>query len=135
MLSFLGYHVGDTQPTARDIRWRVLEYAFEYHLPPLNGPDYFLRWSNPRTPHRLCKLANTLAALARNAKGRDAVSFASAIEDWECDLASLREKYYVDFFRFGWPTTHPEHCLFLACRTKVIAGAETLGGHQMTGVA
>jgi hypothetical protein len=30
---FLGYHVGEMQPTPRAVRWRVLEYAFEYHLP------------------------------------------------------------------------------------------------------
>ena len=109
MLSFLGYHVGETQPTPRDIRWCILEYAFEYHLPPLNDLDYFLKWGSPRTPQRLYRLANTLAAFTRNAKRREGMSFTSAIEDWESDLVLLREKYYLNFFRFGWPATDPLH--------------------------
>ncbi len=38
---------------------------------------------------------------------RDSVSFARAIDHWERDLVLLREKYYFDFFHFGWPATHP----------------------------
>jgi len=33
MLSFLGYHVGETQPTSQEVRWHILQYAFECHLP------------------------------------------------------------------------------------------------------
>jgi len=109
MLSFLGYHVGETQPTPRDIRWCILEYSFECHLPPLNDRTYYLEWGKPQTSKRLYKLANTLAALTRNAKRRDAVSFASAIDDWERDLGLLREKYYPDLFHFGWPATEHLH--------------------------
>ena len=50
-------------------------------------------------------MANTLAALTRNAKRRDTMSYAKAIDDWESDLALLRDKYYLDFFHFGWPAT------------------------------
>jgi hypothetical protein len=103
MLSYLGYHVGQTQPTSREIRWSILAYAFECHLPPLNGPIYYSAWGKPETAQRLKKLANTLAALARNAKGRDDTSYAAAIDHWERDLAHLHERYYVDFFHFGWP--------------------------------
>jgi hypothetical protein len=109
MLSFLGYHVGETQPTPQDIRWCILEYAFECHLPPLNDPVYYLEWGMPLTAQRLKKLANTLAALTRNANRRDAVSFARAIEHWERDLVLLRERYYLDFFYFGWPGTDHLH--------------------------
>jgi len=51
-------------------------------------------------------MANTLAALTRNAKRRDTISYAKAIDDWESDLVLLRDKYYLDFFHFGWPTSH-----------------------------
>jgi len=34
MLDVLGYHVGETNPTRRDIRRSILEYTFECHLPP-----------------------------------------------------------------------------------------------------
>jgi hypothetical protein len=109
MLGFLGYHVGETQPTPSGMRRCILEYAFECDLPPLNDRAYYLEWGNPRTPRRLNKLANTLAALTRNAKRRDAVSYAKAIDDWEHDLALLRERYYLDFFHFGWPATVSLH--------------------------
>ena len=109
MLGFLGYHVGKTEPTRRDFRRCVLEYVFECHLPPLNDRCYFLEWGQPGTTQRLKKLANTLAALTRNAKRRDAVSYARAIGDWEGDLDFLRERYYIDLVGFGWPATDRLH--------------------------
>jgi hypothetical protein len=51
-------------------------------------------------------MSNTLAALTRNAKRRGAMSYAKAIDDWEEDLILLRDKYYLDFFYFGWPAAH-----------------------------
>jgi hypothetical protein len=109
MLGFLGYHVGEMQPTSPPVRWRVLEYAFECHLPPLNGPAYYSEWGEPGTPRRLAKLANVLASLTRNAKRRDTVCFASAIKDWEGDLVLLHQRYYVHLFHFGWPATDTLH--------------------------
>jgi hypothetical protein len=50
-------------------------------------------------------LANTLAALTRNAKRRGGLCDAVAIDDWESDLAFLRERYYDDVFHFGWPAS------------------------------
>jgi hypothetical protein len=105
MLSVLGYRVGETEPTEQEIRRCILEYAFECDLPPVNDPAYHEEWGQPRTAQRLHKLANTLATLTRNAKRRNAVSLARAIHDWERDLAFLRDRYYVDFFHFGWPAT------------------------------
>lgn len=103
MLSFLGYHVGEIQPTRRSKRQRILEYVFECHLPPLNDRAYYLEWGSPSTSRRLQKLANTLAAFTRNAKRRDEIALARAIDDWEDDLAFLHDRYYVPFFHFGWP--------------------------------
>lgn len=105
MLRFLGYHVGETQPTPPNVRRCILEYAFECHLPPLNDLKYYQEWGAPQTAPRLKKLADTLAAFARNAKRRDIRSLAAAIDDWESDLEFLRDKYYVGFFHFGWPAT------------------------------
>jgi len=105
MLGYLGYHVGATQPTPRNIRRQILEYVVECHLPPLNDQIYHAEWAEPLSPQRLKKLANTLAALARHAKRREEGSWGSAINDWETDLALLRERYYVRVFQFGWPTT------------------------------
>jgi hypothetical protein len=58
----------------------------------------------PRTTQRLKKLANTLAALTRNAKRHDAPSYAKAIHEWENDLLFLYEKYYIRHFSFEWPS-------------------------------
>ena len=109
MLEFLEYHVGKTHPTPRDMRRCILDYAFECHLPPLHDPNYFSEWGNPRTTQRLNKLANTLAALARNAKRHDEASYAVAINDWEDDLDFLHNRYYVGFFHFAWPATDTLH--------------------------
>jgi hypothetical protein len=68
--------------------------------------DLMLQAGNLMTAQRLKKIANTLPALTRNAKRRDTMSYAKAIDDWESDLALLRDKYYLDFFHFGWPATH-----------------------------
>lgn len=109
MLSYLGYHVGETQQTSRHMRRHILEYVFEYQLPPLDSHDYYLEWGQPQTAQRLRKLANTLAALTRNAKRRNGISYAKAIGDWEDDLRFLREKYYFGFFHFWWPATDSVH--------------------------
>jgi hypothetical protein len=107
MLSLLGYHVGETLPLHPSIRERILEYAFEHHLPPVGDVAYFREWGEPQSAHRLQKLANTLAALARNAKRRDTAILARAINEWEQDLIYLYEQYYVRLFHFGWPVTEP----------------------------
>lgn len=104
MLSSLGYHVGETQPTRQQVRLCILDYAFECHLPPLGSPDYYSQWGFPQTTQRLKKLANTLAALTRNAKRHDTPSYAKAIHEWENDLLFLYEKYYIRRFSFEWPT-------------------------------
>jgi hypothetical protein len=109
MLSYLDYHVGETRPTAPGIRRCILEYVFECHLPPLDGPSYYSEWGQPLTAQRLRKLANTLAALTRNTKRKNSISYTQAIDDWENDLEFLHEKYYRNFFHFGWPAIESLH--------------------------
>jgi hypothetical protein len=48
-------------------------------------------------------MAETIAALARNAKRRADVGMEGAIEDWEDDLDFLFRAFYRGRFRFGWP--------------------------------
>jgi hypothetical protein len=105
MLGFLGYHVGETQPTAPDIRRCILDFVFDSHLPPLNGRAYHAQWGKPSTAQRLHKLANALAAFARNARRQDRAEMACAIRDWEEDLSFLHRRYYVNVFHFEWPDT------------------------------
>lgn len=106
MLGFLGYHVGQTNPTSRDARRCILAYVFECNLPPLNGPGYFFQWGAPHSARRLVKLADTAASLARNAIRRDSRALCMAIRNWEEDLEYLHERYYVGRFDFPWPTTN-----------------------------
>ena len=109
MLSFLGYRVGELQPTSPEIRLQILEYAFECYLPPLIDFTYHREWSEPLTAPRLKKIADSLASFARNAKRRNMHSWTRAIDDWETDLEFLFQKYYRDYFHFWWPTTGVFH--------------------------
>jgi hypothetical protein len=103
MLSVLGYRVGTTEGLPEIQRHFVLDQAFCISLPPLNGPAYMTEWAAPVTASRLKKLAETLAALTRNAKRRRSRDLQVACEEWEADLAFLYRKYYVRRFRFAWP--------------------------------
>lgn len=107
MLSWLGYRVGKTNPTPRAQREVILDYVFESELPPLNSHEYFAQWGEPATPKRLSKIAETIAAFVRLAKGRIDPRLGRAISDWEEDLKYLYDKYYVDQFGFDfmWPST------------------------------
>ena len=107
MLSLLGYHVGETLPLYPSTRESILEYAFEHHLPPVGNVPYLHEWGKPRSARRLQKLVNTIAALTRNAKRRDAMALARAIDEWEQDLMFLYNQYYTGLFHFGWPATEP----------------------------
>ena len=78
MLSLLEYRVGETNPTPDDIRWCILQFVFECHLPPMEDAINNLDWGMPQTAQRLKKLANSLAAFTRNAKRQNTVSLATA---------------------------------------------------------
>jgi hypothetical protein len=103
MLSALGYHVGVTEGLPAIQRRFLLDQMFEIRLPPLNDARYMLEWGAPRTAGRLQKLAETIAALTRNAKRRTSQDLHVACDDWELDLDYLYAKYYVGHFRFSWP--------------------------------
>lgn len=110
MLSALGYHVGVTEGISDIERRFLLDEMFGIRLPPLNSYSYMLAWGAPKTAARLKKLAETIAALTRNAKRRRSRDLQIACEDWESDLNYLYDKYYVRQyyvrqFRFAWPTT------------------------------
>lgn len=54
---------------------------------------------------RLQKLAETIAALTRNAKRRNAARMDKSIREWESDLAYLKRRYDEGRFSFTWPVT------------------------------
>jgi hypothetical protein len=50
-------------------------------------------------------MAETIAALTRNARRRRDQKMNAAIRDWEMDLDFLYWEYYVEKFKFDWPNS------------------------------
>lgn len=105
ILGYLGYRVGRGSDLSKRERELLLSHIFSMQLPPLNDPTYMRQWSLPDSPQRLRKMAECIAAFARNAKRRRTQNFAEAARHWEEDLSFLRRDYYVGKFRFAfdWP--------------------------------
>jgi hypothetical protein len=72
---------------------------------PIFPKEYLAEWDSPGTASRFRKLAETIAALTRNAKRRRDALFETAVEHWEQDLRFLYDRFYVGTFGFGWPDT------------------------------
>jgi hypothetical protein len=105
LLSYMGYHVGNTLGVVASKRRKILTEVFCGAVPPLFPRHYLEQWGKPSSPHRLMKLAETLASFVRNAKRKNTDSLAMAIDQWTADLEYLYLEYYVGKFHFGWPTT------------------------------
>ena len=106
MFSALGYHVGRTNGRSEQVRHFLLDEMFARALPPMNGPSYMRKWGSPATADRLQQMAETLAALTRNAKRHRSQNMQDACAEWESDLRYLYENYYVPMTklpRFAWP--------------------------------
>jgi len=103
MLSFMGYRVGSTNGMEVDERQQLLAAIFDGPLPPVFPRRYMAEWSRPSAPGRLRKMAETLAAFARNGKRRDDAAMDQAVEDWEEDLDFLFHEFYRGRFGFAWP--------------------------------
>lgn len=104
LLSFVGYRVGRNCASAQK-RQALLEAVYEREVPPVSSREYMLQWGKPKTAKRLKKLANALAAFTRQAKRNNPETLASAIADWEVDLAYLKRKFYAGVYSFTWPET------------------------------
>jgi hypothetical protein len=102
ILKLMGYTVGDTRGQPFEVRKRILSRVFSGSLPPAFEAQYLDEWDRPSTPARLKKMAQTIAALTRNAK-RKGSSMRSAIRDWDRDLEFLYREYYIGKFHFDWP--------------------------------
>lgn len=100
VLRSMGYQVG-VHGLPSNERRRLLNLIFERELKLALPPAYLSEWGRPGTPTRLRKLAHTIAALTRNMKRRSAD--APSIEEWEEDLAYLKQRFYIGRFSFDWP--------------------------------
>jgi hypothetical protein len=105
MLSALGYHVGSTYNLSESERRHLLDQVLVIPLPPLNDALYMREWAAPKSAARLKKLAETIAALTRNAKRRNSNWLQTACGEWESDLDYLHKSYYIGRFHFDWPVT------------------------------
>jgi len=118
VLAALGYKVGlSGLPDAR--RRELLRAAFEHPLDDLRDriglqphkiEAYLAEWGLPGSGRRLQRIAQSLAAFARNG-ARRGPSYKTAVQHWVADLAWLKAKYYQG--RFGrqvdwWPSAHVE---------------------------
>ena len=105
LLKFMGYVVGRTDGEPREVREAILAEIFSGQLPLIVSAAYMNEWGSPKSAQRLRKMAETIAALTRNAKRRRDSVMDDAIRDWESDLQMLYERYYIGHFHFAWPAT------------------------------
>jgi len=105
MLSVLGYRVGLRQGLRDADRHCLLDQIFERVLPPLFPRSYMDKWGKGGTAVRLRTLSYTIAQLTKNLKHKRDNRMHRAISEYESDLTYLYDRYYVDKFRFGWPST------------------------------
>jgi DNA primase catalytic subunit len=106
VLSYMGYRVGNASTLTSERRRRILEYVFLGELPQVNDRQYMRTWGKPRTAARLRKLANAVAAFARNARRKRKKNMNQAIADWEADLDYLKKQFYDRRSRdWHWPET------------------------------
>lgn len=103
VLSFYGYHVGNTNGVSSSIRKTILEGVFYAIIPPIFEFSYLYQWGAPETPARLKKMADVLASNARNFKRQQKSAYFDAIAEWEDDLHFLKNKFYIGKFNFDWP--------------------------------
>lgn len=105
VLGFLEYRAGKTADLSSSMRQGILKRVFEGTIPPAFPKIYLDQWGDPGTAARLRKIAESIAAFARNAKRRSDSRLDQAIIDWEADLEFLYYDFYVGKFGFGWPST------------------------------
>ena len=101
LLSDMGYRVGNNG-VAKSRRWEILDDVYLKELRLHLDKSYLAEWGRPKSSQRLKKLAETIAALTRNAKRKNS-NYAAAIHEWEKDLAYLKEKFYDGVYDFPWP--------------------------------
>lgn len=102
LFSHVGYHVGNDGEHP-DARRYILDCIFHNELPKVKSVEYMSEFGIPESSKRLQKMANHLAAMARNYKHNEHADYSQAIEDYESDLEYLYDKYYVGVFHFDWP--------------------------------
>ncbi len=99
MFSYLGYHVGE-QSKPDDDRINTLDWMFHNKLPQVNSDSYMAEFGQPESSMRLEKMANFLAAEARNFARKRTADYSLSISHYKTDLDYLYNQYYVGKFNF-----------------------------------
>ena len=94
VFSCLGYRVGK-QGTPDDDRQEILDWIFHNKLPRVNDDSYMAEFGEPESSMRLEKMANFLAAEARNFARKRTADYSQSIIHYKDDLDYLYHKYYV----------------------------------------
>jgi hypothetical protein len=102
-LKLLGYSVGKNGLNVAE-RKEFLKRFLTKPLPSIVSELFGDTWANPGSEERLRKMADTISSNCKNFKRNDATRYRVAIEDWEFDLAWLKNSFYKRG-RFPWPDT------------------------------
>lgn len=105
LLKHMGYRVGRAAPSESQRRAILLQLYQQKQLPSVGSRAYIESWGEPNSATRLKKIADSLAAFARNAKRREQEQLELSISQWEADLEWLRDSLYSGRHMFIWPST------------------------------
>lgn len=101
-LAAAGYRVGKTSGLSESQRRELLSDFFEYELDSSLIERYGEVVGSPWSGKRLSYIASMIAYHVRMRKLNDPEKYVYAIEDWETDLAFLKETYFDGGY---WPST------------------------------
>ena len=103
MLSTLGYQAGYMSFPEREY---ILKFLMEdENLPFVQSPAYMATWGSPLSEKRLIKLSYLLKNLI-NKKNKAGGFYhkEDTRKNWSDDLNFLHKEYYVNKYKFKWPS-------------------------------
>ncbi|WP_424947234.1 F0F1 ATP synthase subunit delta [Candidatus Spongiihabitans sp.] len=106
LFSYLNYRVGQNGKPD-DEREQILNNMFCNKLPRINSDEYMEEFDQPKSAMRLKKMADFLAAQARNYSRNQYSDYSTAISHYKMDLDYLYDKYYVEYFGFDASSGFP----------------------------
>jgi len=102
LLNQLGYKVG-VFGALKSHRRQILRSLLESEaLPQVESPDYMAKWGREHSGTRLKKIASSIAAFCKRARGTPGALTGRSVESWEDDLSWLKRTYYDGRFDGGF---------------------------------
>lgn len=103
LLKHMGYTVSQSENPGERARRIILNEVFTGPVPNVCNPGYMNEWATDGSPHRLQKMAWSIASFANNRLRSNDGKADDAIAAWTSDLVWLREAIYKGHFGFPWP--------------------------------